>query len=91
MCDIVLNNSCCVLICYSQAICAIRDGLSDALVRTGHKLALHQRAVRMKESPSFKKYRLQLRELPTIQVQDVQHVSLTQYGNIRVSVERNKC
>lgn len=64
-----------VFICYSQTISAIRDGLSDPLVRTGHKLSLHQRALRMKESASFKKYRLQLRELPTIQVQDVKHVS----------------
>uniref|UniRef100_A0A671VV77 Fanconi-associated nuclease n=1 Tax=Sparus aurata TaxID=8175 RepID=A0A671VV77_SPAAU len=59
-----------------QAICVIRDGLLDPLVRTGHKLSLHQRAVRMKESASCKKYRLQLRELPTIQVQDVQHVTI---------------
>ncbi|KAK9516545.1 hypothetical protein VZT92_024467 [Zoarces viviparus] len=59
-----------------QAICAIRDGLSDPLVRTGHKLSLHQRAVRMKESASSKKYRLQLEDLPTIQVQDVTHVTI---------------
>uniref|UniRef100_A0A3Q0SAH7 Fanconi-associated nuclease n=1 Tax=Amphilophus citrinellus TaxID=61819 RepID=A0A3Q0SAH7_AMPCI len=59
-----------------QAVCAIRDGLSDPLVRTGHKLSLHQRAVRMKESASCKKYRLQLRELPTVQVQDVNHVTI---------------
>uniref|UniRef100_A0A8C4DES9 Fanconi-associated nuclease n=1 Tax=Dicentrarchus labrax TaxID=13489 RepID=A0A8C4DES9_DICLA len=59
-----------------QVICAIRDGLSDPLVRTGHKLSLHQRAVRMKESASFKKYRLQLKDLPTIQVQDVKHVTI---------------
>ncbi|KAM3609529.1 uncharacterized protein V6R79_016386 [Siganus canaliculatus] len=59
-----------------QAICAIRDGLSDPLVRTGHKLSLHQRAVRMKESASCKKYRLQLRELPTVHVQDVKHVTI---------------
>ncbi|XP_026168249.1 fanconi-associated nuclease 1 [Mastacembelus armatus] len=59
-----------------QAICAIRDGLSDSLVRTGHKLALHQRAVRMKESASFKKYRLQLKDLPTIHIQDVKHVTI---------------
>ncbi|TNN87090.1 Fanconi-associated nuclease 1 [Liparis tanakae] len=51
-----------------QAICAIRDGLSDPLVRTGPKLSLHQRAVRMSESASMKKYRLQLKDLPTIQV-----------------------
>uniref|UniRef100_A0A3Q4GYP6 Fanconi-associated nuclease n=1 Tax=Neolamprologus brichardi TaxID=32507 RepID=A0A3Q4GYP6_NEOBR len=61
---------------HEQAICAIRDGLSDPLVRTGHKLALHQRAVRMKESASCKKYRLQLRDLPTVQVQDVKHVTI---------------
>ncbi|XP_042352110.1 fanconi-associated nuclease 1 [Plectropomus leopardus] len=59
-----------------QAICAIRDGLSDPLVRTGHKLSLHQRAVRMKESASLKKYRLQLKDLPTIHVQDVTHVTI---------------
>ncbi|XP_035520784.1 fanconi-associated nuclease 1 [Morone saxatilis] len=59
-----------------QVICAIRDGLSDPLVRTGHKLSLHQRAVRMKESASFKKYRLQLKDLPTIHVQDVKHVTI---------------
>uniref|UniRef100_A0A669C5N1 Fanconi-associated nuclease n=1 Tax=Oreochromis niloticus TaxID=8128 RepID=A0A669C5N1_ORENI len=59
-----------------QAICAIRDGLSDPLVRTGHKLSLHQRAARMKESASCKKYRLQLRDLPTVQVQDVKHVTI---------------
>ncbi|XP_040893434.1 fanconi-associated nuclease 1 isoform X2 [Toxotes jaculatrix] len=59
-----------------QAICAIRDGLSDTLVRTGHKLSLHQRAVRMKESASFKKYRLQLKDLQTVHVQDVKHVTI---------------
>ncbi|KAM9375726.1 fanconi-associated nuclease 1 [Pholidichthys leucotaenia] len=59
-----------------QAINAIRDGLSDPLVRTGHKLSLHQRAARMKESASCKKYRLQLRELPAVHVQDVKHVTI---------------
>ncbi|CAL8261452.1 unnamed protein product [Merluccius merluccius] len=59
-----------------QAICAIRDGLSDPLVRTGHQLSLHQRAVRMKESPSMKKHVLTLKDLPTIDVQDVTHVTI---------------
>ncbi|KAM8891803.1 fanconi-associated nuclease 1 isoform 2-T2 [Spinachia spinachia] len=59
-----------------QAIWAIRDGLSDPLVRTGHKLSLHQRAVRMNESASMKKYRLQLKDLPAILVQDVTHVTI---------------
>ncbi|KAK2917721.1 fanconi-associated nuclease 1 [Channa argus] len=59
-----------------QAICAIRDGLSDTLVRTGHKLSLYQRAVRIKESTSFKKYHLQLNDLPRIHIQDVKHVTI---------------
>uniref|UniRef100_A0A1A7Z180 Fanconi-associated nuclease n=1 Tax=Iconisemion striatum TaxID=60296 RepID=A0A1A7Z180_9TELE len=59
-----------------QAICAIRDGLLDPLVRTGHKLSLHQRALRMKEAASCKKYRLQLTDLPTFHVQDVKHVTI---------------
>ncbi|KAG7281003.1 hypothetical protein CRUP_016635 [Coryphaenoides rupestris] len=61
--------------CY-KAISAIRDGLSDPLVRTGHQLSLHQRAVRMKESPSMKKLIPKLRDLPTIDVQDVTHVTI---------------
>uniref|UniRef100_A0A8C2GJ67 Fanconi-associated nuclease n=1 Tax=Cyprinus carpio TaxID=7962 RepID=A0A8C2GJ67_CYPCA len=61
---------------HEQAICAIRDGLNDPLVRTGHKLSLHQRAYRMKESASLKKYRLLLRDLPTVHVQDVTHVTI---------------
>lgn len=59
-----------------QAIYAIRDGLADPLVRTGHKLSLHQRAVRMKDSASCKKYCLKLKDLPTIHVQDVKHVTI---------------
>ncbi|XP_061679381.1 fanconi-associated nuclease 1 [Syngnathoides biaculeatus] len=59
-----------------EAICAIRDGLSDPLVRTGHKLSLYQRAFRMRESASFKKYHLLLSELPTFDVQDVRHVTI---------------
>ncbi|XP_073706826.1 fanconi-associated nuclease 1 [Garra rufa] len=61
---------------HEQAICAIRDGLNDPVVRTGHKLSLHQRASRMKESASLKKYRLLLRDLPTVHVQDVTHVTI---------------
>uniref|UniRef100_A0A672MBH4 Fanconi-associated nuclease n=1 Tax=Sinocyclocheilus grahami TaxID=75366 RepID=A0A672MBH4_SINGR len=61
---------------HEQAICAIRDGLNDPLVRSGHQLSLHQRASRMKESASLKKYRLLLRDLPTVHVQDVTHVTI---------------
>ncbi|XP_072291414.1 fanconi-associated nuclease 1 [Eucyclogobius newberryi] len=59
-----------------QAIRAISDGLADPLVRTGHKLSLHQRAARMRDSASCKKYRLKLKDLPTIHVQDVKHVTI---------------
>lgn len=59
-----------------QAIYAIKDGLADPLVRTGHKLSLHQRAARMRDSASCKKYCLKLRELPTIHVKDVNHVTI---------------
>ncbi|XP_068169304.1 fanconi-associated nuclease 1 isoform X2 [Antennarius striatus] len=74
-----------------QAICAIRDGLSDPLVRTGHKLSLYQRAVRMKESASFKKFHQDLKNLPSVQVQDVTHVTIRgqlfpQEGNMGKSV-----
>uniref|UniRef100_A0A4W5LM76 Fanconi-associated nuclease n=1 Tax=Hucho hucho TaxID=62062 RepID=A0A4W5LM76_9TELE len=60
----------------SQAIGSIRDGLSDPLVRTGHQLSLHQRANRMKESPSYKNYHPVLSDLPTIHVNDVTHVTI---------------
>ncbi|XP_026783354.3 fanconi-associated nuclease 1 [Pangasianodon hypophthalmus] len=62
--------------CHEQAIYAIRDGLNDPLVRTGHRLSLHQRATRMKDSASFKKYRLLLRDLPSIHVHSVNHVTI---------------
>uniref|UniRef100_A0A673ZD85 Fanconi-associated nuclease n=1 Tax=Salmo trutta TaxID=8032 RepID=A0A673ZD85_SALTR len=59
-----------------QAIRAIRDGLADPLVRTGHQLSLHQRANRMKESPSYKNYHPVLSDLPTIHINDVTHVTI---------------
>ncbi|KAF5907660.1 fanconi-associated nuclease 1, partial [Clarias magur] len=62
--------------CHEQAIYAIRDGLNDPLVRTGHRLSLHQRATRMKESPSFKKHRLLLRDLPPFPINSVTHITI---------------
>ncbi|KAM9808172.1 fanconi-associated nuclease 1 [Neosynchiropus ocellatus] len=59
-----------------QAIDVMRDGLLDPLVRTGHKLSLHQRALRMSESASFKKYHRELKKLPSFTVQDVRHVTI---------------
>lgn len=40
----------------------------------------------MKESAGFKKYRLQLQDLPTLQVNDVKHVSLAQVWFLRGKV-----
>uniref|UniRef100_A0AAY4B764 Fanconi-associated nuclease n=1 Tax=Denticeps clupeoides TaxID=299321 RepID=A0AAY4B764_9TELE len=45
---------------HEEAIGAIRDGLSDPLVRTGHQLSLHQRAARMRELTRFKKFHRRL-------------------------------
>ncbi|MGH0140003.1 UNVERIFIED_CONTAM: hypothetical protein FKN15_021683 [Acipenser sinensis] len=59
-----------------EAIRCIKEGLSDPLVRTGHQLALYQRAVRMRESPSCKKFRHLLKDVPAIEVKDVTHVTI---------------
>ncbi|XP_058851216.1 fanconi-associated nuclease 1-like isoform X2 [Acipenser ruthenus] len=59
-----------------EAISCIKEGLSDPLVRTGHQLALYQRAVRMRESPSCKKFRHLLKDVPAIEVKDVTHVTI---------------
>uniref|UniRef100_A0AAY4B3Q9 Fanconi-associated nuclease n=1 Tax=Denticeps clupeoides TaxID=299321 RepID=A0AAY4B3Q9_9TELE len=61
---------------HEEAIGAIRDGLSDPLVRTGHQLSLHQRAARMRELTRFKKFHRLLRDLPAVHVQDVTHVTI---------------
>ncbi|XP_075064216.1 fanconi-associated nuclease 1 isoform X2 [Mixophyes fleayi] len=59
-----------------EAILFIMDGLSDPYVRTGHQLSLYQRAVRMRDSPSCKKFRNMFSELPEINVEDVPHVTI---------------
>nr|XP_042709764.1 fanconi-associated nuclease 1 isoform X4 [Chrysemys picta bellii] len=59
-----------------QAIECIRKGLSDPLVRTGHRLSLYQRALRLKDSPSCKKFRSLFQELPVVTVEDVTHVTI---------------
>lgn len=58
-----------------QAIQCIAEGLADPEVRTGHRLSLYQRAVRLRESPSCQKYRQLFRQLPEVTVDDVKHVS----------------
>nr|XP_056722111.1 fanconi-associated nuclease 1 [Euleptes europaea] len=59
-----------------KAISCIRKGLLDPFVRTGHRLALSQRAQRMRESPACKKLRHLLQDLPVISVEDVAHVTI---------------
>ncbi|XP_054417943.1 fanconi-associated nuclease 1 [Pteronotus mesoamericanus] len=59
------------------AIKCIAEGLADPEVRTGHRLSLYQRAVRLRESPSCRKYRHLFRQLPEITVRDVKHVTIT--------------
>ncbi|XP_077683795.1 fanconi-associated nuclease 1 isoform X4 [Eretmochelys imbricata] len=60
----------------AQAIECIRKGLSDPFVRTGHRLSLYQRALRLRDSPSCKKFRSLFQELPVITVEDVTHVTI---------------
>lgn len=59
------------------AIRCIMEGLADPQVRTGHRLSLYQRAVRLRESPSCKKYRHLFSQLPEVAVGDVKHVTIT--------------
>ncbi|NWU97703.1 FAN1 nuclease, partial [Upupa epops] len=59
-----------------KAIDCIRNGLADPFVRTGHRLALYQRALRIRESPSCKQFRCLFSDLPVITVEDVAHVTI---------------
>lgn len=59
-----------------KAITFILEALSDPYVRTGHQLSLYQRAVRMRDSPSCKKFRSMFNDLPEINVEDVPHVTI---------------
>ncbi|XP_051031882.1 LOW QUALITY PROTEIN: fanconi-associated nuclease 1 [Phodopus roborovskii] len=59
------------------AIRCISEGLADPHVRTGHRLSLYQRAVRLQESPSCRKYKHLLSQLPEIAMGDVKHVTIT--------------
>ncbi|XP_009278604.1 PREDICTED: fanconi-associated nuclease 1 isoform X2 [Aptenodytes forsteri] len=59
-----------------EAIDCIRNGLADPFVRTGHRLSLYQRALRIRDSPSCKQFRCLLHDLPVIPVEDVTHVTI---------------
>ncbi|XP_018407772.1 PREDICTED: fanconi-associated nuclease 1 [Nanorana parkeri] len=59
-----------------KAVTYIMEGLSDPYVRTGHQLSLYQRAVRMRDSPSCKKFHKMFNNLPEIIIEDVPHVTI---------------
>ncbi|NXS75630.1 FAN1 nuclease, partial [Pandion haliaetus] len=59
-----------------KAIDCIRSGLADPFVRTGHRLSLYQRALRIRDSPSCKQFRCLFYDLPVITVEDVTHVTI---------------
>ncbi|XP_022366761.1 fanconi-associated nuclease 1 isoform X1 [Enhydra lutris kenyoni] len=59
------------------AVRCITEGLADPEVRTGHRLSLYQRALRLRESTSCRKYRHLFHHLPEITVDDVKHVTIT--------------
>ncbi|NWV38690.1 FAN1 nuclease, partial [Grantiella picta] len=60
-----------------KAIVCIQRGLADPAVRTGHRLSLCQRALRIRDSPSCKHLRGLLQDLPLLAVQDVTHVTIS--------------
>ncbi|XP_020824255.1 fanconi-associated nuclease 1 [Phascolarctos cinereus] len=59
-----------------QAIHCITEGLLDPHVRTGHRFSLYQRAMRLKDSPSCKKFSHLFHKMPVISIQDVTHVTI---------------
>ncbi|XP_031472301.1 fanconi-associated nuclease 1 isoform X1 [Phasianus colchicus] len=59
-----------------QAVDCIRNGLADPFVRTGHRLALYMRALRIRDSPSCRQLRCLFHDLPDITVEDVTHVTI---------------
>ncbi|NXC01714.1 FAN1 nuclease, partial [Orthonyx spaldingii] len=60
-----------------KAVGCIRRGLADPAVRTGHRLSLCQRALRIRDSPSCRQLRGLLQDLPVLPVQDVTHVTIS--------------
>ncbi|NXK41086.1 FAN1 nuclease, partial [Piprites chloris] len=60
-----------------KAVGCIRKGLADPSVRTGHRLSLYLRALRIRDSPSCRQVRGLLQDLPVITVEDVTHVTIS--------------
>ncbi|XP_069481019.1 fanconi-associated nuclease 1 isoform X2 [Ambystoma mexicanum] len=59
-----------------KAVGHVLEGLVDPFVRTGHRLALYQRAQRIRDSASCKKLRHLFQNMPLIEVEDVPHVTI---------------
>ncbi|XP_078055931.1 fanconi-associated nuclease 1 [Mustelus asterias] len=59
-----------------ETIRCLLKGLDDVWVHTGHRLALYQRALRIRDSPSWKKWKHLLQDVPVMKVQDVSHVTV---------------
>ncbi|NXG18929.1 FAN1 nuclease, partial [Grallaria varia] len=59
-----------------KAVGCIRRGLADPFVRTGHRLALSLRALRIRDSPSCRQFRALVQDLPVMTVEDVTHVTI---------------
>ncbi|XP_044521334.1 fanconi-associated nuclease 1 [Gracilinanus agilis] len=59
-----------------QAIQCITEGLLDPHVRTGHRFSLYQRAIRLKDSPSCKKFSYLFHKMPVMTIKDVTHVTI---------------
>uniref|UniRef100_A0A8C3QTV8 Fanconi-associated nuclease n=1 Tax=Cyanoderma ruficeps TaxID=181631 RepID=A0A8C3QTV8_9PASS len=60
-----------------KAVGCIRRALADPAVRTGHRLSLCQRALRIRDSPSCKPLQGLLHDLPLLTVHDVTHVTIS--------------
>nr|XP_021409931.1 fanconi-associated nuclease 1 [Lonchura striata domestica]XP_021409932.1 fanconi-associated nuclease 1 [Lonchura striata domestica] len=60
-----------------KAIGCLRRGLADPAVRTGHRLSLCQRALRIRDSPSCQHLQGLLQDLPLLTVHDVPHVTIS--------------
>ncbi|XP_059801813.1 fanconi-associated nuclease 1 isoform X1 [Hypanus sabinus] len=59
-----------------QAIHYLREGLADTCVHTGYRLALQQRALRIRDSPGFRKWHHLLQDLPVMDMEQVPHVMI---------------
>ncbi|NXY90327.1 FAN1 nuclease, partial [Alcedo cyanopectus] len=59
-----------------KAIVCISRGLADPFVRTGHRLALQLRALRIRDSPSCRPLRSLCHHLPLVTLEDVAHVTI---------------